>query len=533
MMPRYLTPAAAGLAALAAIAVTILLITSPWSATTSQGSATIQGDVDCDQDVDAVDALFDLKWVAGIEPFGDCTEEAGDTDCSGGIQSVDALHILRHLAALPSIVDGECTPVGDPLDGTPTAGATATPSPTPTPQVTGSPGPTGTPGPTPSATPENSACTGPASVTAGGSGSGYALTQVIPAATQGSMIDLAVIPGTSNREAVVITQTGFLYRICVDGPGTILPFGDIDDLVNCCGEQGLLSLAFSPTYESDGFLYLYYTRSNSGGACDGEDDQCSFIARFTVTDNTIASQPDNIVLRVIQPAGNHNGGKLLFGDESPTPYLYLSLGDGGGSGDPNNNGQNKNTILGSIIRIDVSSGQAGYDIPPDNPFVGTDGADEIWAWGFRNPWRMSFDRDGELWVGDVGQSDWEEVDNVIKGANYGWVCFEGNDEEDPNAPNCPPEGNLQFPEAVYVNDDPDCAIVGGFVYRGAALPELDGWYIFSDNCSGRIRAFDTDIGGPPQILFDPPYAVSSLAELPNGEILVLTFNNAIYQLVSD
>lgn len=532
MMPRYLTPIAAGIAALAVVITLILVITSPWSATDSEGSATFQGDVDCDQDVDAVDALFDLKWVAAIQPFGGCTEEAGDTDCNGEIEALDGLHILRYLAALPSLVGGDCTPIGGPLNGTPTPGATPTATPTPSTTAAGSstPGPTATPTPTATATPQNSACSGPSSATSGGSGSGYTLTQVIPAATQPSMIDFTVIPGTGGREAVVITQTGYLYRVCIDGDGAILAFGNINPLVNCCGEQGLLSLAFSPDYMTDHFLYLYYTRSNGSGICDDQDGQCSFIARFTVTNNSIAGQPDNIVLRVIQPASNHNGGKLLFGDENPTPYLYLSLGDGGAGAD--SNGQNKSTMVGSIIRIDVSSGGAGYDIPPDNPFVGTDGADEIWAWGFRNPWRTSFDRDtGDLWVGDVGQGDWEEVDLIAKGENYGWRCYEGNDPY--NLSGCGAMSEYEFPEAVYLNESPDCAIVGGYVYRGDAMPELDGWYIFSDNCSGRIRGFDTAVGGPPEILYDSPYAVSSLAELPNGELLVLTFNNAIFQLVSD
>lgn len=534
-MRTYLTPVLAGLGVLAAIITLVLLVTTPWSADSTEGSVTFQGDVDCDQDVDAVDALFDLKWIAAIEPFGDCTEEAGDTDCSGDIESLDALHILRHLAALPSLVQGDCTPVGDPLNGTPTPGSTATPgqtptgtpTPSPTPAVTGSPGPTGTP----TATPSDGVCTGGPSAVAGGSGSGYTLTQVIPALTFPRLIDMAVIPGTGDREAVVITQRGYLYRVCVDGPGTIQLFGDLENVVNCCGEQGLLSIAFSPHYASDSYVYLYYTRDNDNGSvCDDLDGQCSFIGRFTVTDNTITQQPDNIVLRVIEPASNHNGGKLLFGEENPTPYLYLGLGDGGAGAD--SNGQNMNTLLGTIIRIDVSSGEAGYDIPADNPFAQTAGADEIWAWGFRNPWRMSFDRDtGDLWVGDVGQSDWEEVDLIAKGDNYGWRCYEGNDPY--NLSGCGAISEYEFPRAVYANSDPDCAIVGGYVYRGSALPDLQGWYIFTDNCSGRVRAYDTSGSDDPIILFDSPYSPLSMGELPNGELVLLTLDGGVQQLVSN
>lgn len=531
-MRSYLTPATAGLAALVAVMALVLVITSPWS-TNSSASAVFQGDVDCDQGVDAVDALFDLKWVAGLEPFGDCTEEAGDTDCNGDIESVDALHILRHLAALESLVPPGCTPIGGLLVGsaTPTLPATQTPTPTPTP-ADGSPTTTASPTATPTPTlPPDSACTGAPSAVQGGTGTNYGLTRIIPDVSFGRLIDIATIPGTNDREAVVINQHGFLYRICVDGPGDVLLFGNVSSLVNCCGEEGLLSIAFSPDYEEDSYVYLYYTREDSPSTiCDGQDiERCSFIGRFSVTNNTIGAGPDDIILKHDQPAGNHNGGKLLFG---PDGYLYLGLGDGGGAFDTYDNGQNKNTILGSIIRIDVSGGGDGYAIPPSNPFVGQDGADEIYAWGFRNPWRMSFDRDtGDLWAGDVGQNEWEEIDLVISGGNYGWVCYEGFHEENMGAEGCPPESNV-FPETEYPRSDPDCAIVGGHVYRGSTLPGLVGKYIFADNCSGRIRSYDPETGGDPVIIVDSPFFVLSMGELPNGELVVLTLQDGIQQLVA-
>lgn len=530
------TIAAALVAVIGAAVFAVLLITSPWSAGSSEGTATIQGDTDCDQDVDAVDVLFDLKWIAGIEPFGECTEEAGDVDCNGEIESVDGLHILRYLAALDSLVPPGCTPIGGLLEGTatPTSPATATATPTPTaatPTPDDSQTPTATPTPTPTLPPDT-VCTGAPSAVQSGSGSSYGLQQIIPGATFERLIDMAVIPATGDREAVIITQRGYLYRVCVDGPGVILPFGDLHSVVNCCGEEGLLSIAFSPDYEEDSYVYLYYTREDSPSTvCDGQDiERCSFIGRFSVTNNTIGAVPDDVILKHDQPAGNHNGGKLLFGPEG---YLYLGLGDGGGAFDTYDNGQDKNTILGSVIRIDVSGDGPGYAFPPDNPFVGTDGHDAIWAWGLRNPWRMSFDRDtGDLWLGDVGQDDREEVDLIVKGGNYGWVCYEGDIEENMGADGCPPE-NPVFPETVYARSSPDCAIVGGHIYRGTALPGLEGQYIFADNCSGRIRAYDPTVGGDPVVIHDSPYFTLSMGELPNGELVLLTAENGIQQLVAE
>ncbi|HET8944393.1 MAG TPA: PQQ-dependent sugar dehydrogenase, partial [Dehalococcoidia bacterium] len=254
----------------------------------------------------------------------------------------------------------------------------------------------------------------------------------------------------------------------------------------------------------------------------------SVLSRFPISGNAMVTGSEEVVLQVRQPYSNHNGGELKFG---PDGYLYLSLGDGGSGGDPEETGQDNTDLLGSVLRIDVS-GPTGYSIPPGNPFAGAGntGADEVWAYGMRNPWRFSFDSEsGELWLADVGQNAWEEVDKVIAGGNYGWDCYEGNASYEPAG--C--SGPFQAPRVVYDHSQ-GCAITGGYVYHGARFPELAGWYVYSDYCSGRVWAANTaDTTSPAVLLMDSPYSVSSFAELPGGEVVAVTFNNAIYRLLRD
>jgi hypothetical protein len=235
---------------------------------------------------------------------------------------------------------------------------------------------------------------------------------------------------------------------------------------------------------------------------------------------------ETVVLEITQlPAAedNHNGGRALFG---PDGYLYLSTGDGGGGGDPGETGQNNTDLLGSVLRINVT-GEATYTVPADNPFVGVAGADEVWAYGLRNPWRFSFDRvSGELWLADVGQSNWEEVEEIVKGGNYGWDCYEGFVSYEPAG--CPPSG-FQFPRAVYGHGS-GCSVTGGYVYRGTLLPHLYGWYVYADYCSGRIWAVNPLDSSAAVQLVDSPQQIASFAERPDGELLVLAFNNTIYRL---
>ena len=237
----------------------------------------------------------------------------------------------------------------------------------------------------------------------------------------------------------------------------------------------------------------------------------------------------------------HVAGQLAFG---PDGYLYVSLGDEGWVEDPYNNAQNKSVLFGKVLRLDVT-GEATYAVPLDNPFVDGPGGDmdEIYAFGFRNPWRFSFDSaTGDLWLGDVGQFNWEEVNKVVSGGNYGWDVMEGagcrSSGCTPPAGHIPPR--VSYCHQQWVSTCPgypvaeDCAIIGGFVYRGSTMPDLNGWYVYGDFCSGKIWAVDAaSASGAPVLLIDSPYSISSFAQLPDGELLVLTYNNALYRLTPD
>jgi glucose/arabinose dehydrogenase len=252
-------------------------------------------------------------------------------------------------------------------------------------------------------------------------------------------------------------------------------------------EAGLLGMAFDPQYASNRYFYVDYTRSISG-------QLMTFVSRFTTSaGNPDVADPNSelVILSFNQPFSNHNAGWLAFG---PDGYLYIATGDGGSEGDPQNNGQTiTNNRLGEMLRIDVSNSAVGhpYDVPPDNPFVGVTGDDEIWAYGLRNPWRDSFDRlTGDFYIGDVGQSTTEEIDFQPAGSpggqNYGWRCYEGNNAY--NTSGCAPANTMTFPIYTYSHAY-GCAIIGGYVYRGPKIWDLRGTYFFSDNCSSQLWTF--------------------------------------------
>jgi glucose/arabinose dehydrogenase len=321
----------------------------------------------------------------------------------------------------------------------------------------------------------------------------------------------------------VVEQPG---RIRIVSGGRVLstPFLDITDRVRSGGERGLLSVAFHPLYAQNGYFYVDYTDRNGD----------TRIERYSVTDDPNRSDPASahLIVEIDQPYANHNGGLVMFG---PDGMLYIGMGDGGAAGDPHNNGQNRATLLGDLLRIDVDHG-ATYTIPADNPYVRTRGVrPEIWAWGLRNPWRFCFDRAaGLLYIADVGQNKWEEVDVVStksKGLNFGWNIMEG--DHCYRLPLCNRRG-LVTPVLEYDHKQ-GCSITGGFVYRGRRIPFLAGCYLFSDYCSGWIRSFryadgratdlkEWDVGDVGN--------VTSFGEDASGELYVCTMDGRVMRLAA-
>jgi len=304
-----------------------------------------------------------------------------------------------------------------------------------------------------------------------------ALTQV----ASGLNFPTAIVSAGDASDRLFLVEQGGRVRI-LSATG-LLPavFLDISDRLLSGGEQGLLGLAFPPGFAQSGRFYVDYTRSPDGA---------SVVSRFSVsTDpNQALAASEEVLLVVAQPFANHNGGQLAFG---PDGFLYIGLGDGGSGGDPQGNAQNPASLLGKLLRIDVESGTAPYAIPADNPFAGNPAVrDEIWALGLRNPWRFSFDRQtGDLYVADVGEGTWEEVDfqpaGAPGGANYAWNVLEGPACFSP-ATGCTPPAQAVPPVAFYEHAGVHCAVTGGYVYRGPGNPDLQGLYLYGDLCSGTI-----------------------------------------------
>jgi glucose/arabinose dehydrogenase len=321
--------------------------------------------------------------------------------------------------------------------------------------------------------------------------------------------------GDGRRWLYVVEQDG---RIVLLRDGRRSQFLDVSDRTEGGGEQGLLGLAFHPGYESNGRLYVNYT--------DLQGD--TVVAEYRRSRRSYARArrgSERVLLRVDQPFANHNGGGLAFG---PDGMLYIALGDGGSAGDPQGSGQRKDTLLGKVLRVDV--GGDPYGVPDDNPFAGRpDARGEIWAYGLRNPWRFSFDRaTGDMWIGDVGQGQWEEVNREPAGSpgglNYGWNVKEGRACY-PAGEQCEVTGevleDMTDPLAVYSHDH-GCSVTGGYVYRGRAFAGLRGNYFFGDYCSGTLWAVAA--GGParqePVKLLETDLSISSFGEDDRGEIFV-------------
>ena len=348
----------------------------------------------------------------------------------------------------------------------------------------------------------------------------YGAGMQIPGLTYSRMVALVPIPGAPDEAVVVLQQARLAYRVSLTNAFAPVLFGDLTSVAQANGnEEGFLALAFPPGYPSAGNseVYVWYTE----GAPN--DD---VLSRIPVSAGTMNVAMEEVLISFPDPYTNHNGGELKFG---PDGYLYLSIGDGGDGGDPLETGQDTSDFFGSLLRIDVS-GATGYTSPPTNPFFGpTAGRDEIFAYGFRNPWRFSIDSyTGAIWMGDVGQNAREEVDLVTIGGNYGWDDMEASICYEPMM-GCLTAGRI-LPRAEYDHGF-GCSITGGYVYRGATMPELAGWYIYADYCSGRIWAVNTLDNSAPIQLVDTSHQIASFSELPNGDHAILTFGNAIYRLV--
>jgi glucose/arabinose dehydrogenase len=334
--------------------------------------------------------------------------------------------------------------------------------------------------------------------------------------------------GDGSGRLFALEQTGYIW-VVQDGQLSDQPFLDVSSLLSDdvfrggYSERGLLGLAFHPDYETNGIFFIDYTDTNGN----------SVVARYTVSaDDPNIADPNSaiVILTQNQPFENHNGGNLAFG---PDGYLYIAFGDGGSQGDPQGNGQNKNTWLGKILRIDINADT--YSVPDTNPFVGkADAKPEIWAYGVRNPWRFTFDREtGDLYIGEVGGDDLEEVDfqpaDSTGGENYGWNAWEGTERRQGVEAN----GETTLPVTTYPHSD-GCSIVGGYVYRGESLPELNGVYFFGDYCNGRTWTLQRDSAGQwtsAKTTWTPgQFVISSFGEDEAGELYLVDYKGGIYRL---
>jgi glucose/arabinose dehydrogenase len=339
---------------------------------------------------------------------------------------------------------------------------------------------------------------------------------------------LTYAPSDGSR-LFIVEKTGRI-RVVKNGRLLAAAYLDLSTKVSSGGEQGLLGLAFSPDFSASGRLYVDYT-DRSGN---------TNVVRYTVTDP--ASDAPRIsatqrVLLVDQPYSNHNGGCIAFG---PDRYLYIGLGDGGSEGDPQKRGQDPATLLAKVLRIDVgetgsgSSIPATYRVPADNPFVGRSGyRSETWAWGLRNPWRFSFDRQtGELWIGDVGQNAWEEIDLLPKGRggqDLGWSLLEGTHPYPPSSPEPPDLSRFTMPIVEYSHQLGD-AVTGGYVYRGSKNPVLVGVYLYGDYGSGRIWGLRHAAQTTDAQLADTQLNISSFGEDAAGELYVCDLGGSVWEI---
>ena len=371
-----------------------------------------------------------------------------------------------------------------------------------------------------------------------------AASAVVPAAPSAAAVKLTVVatglsnpvlvtsPNDGTHRLFIVQQTGSI-RIVQNGvlqPGTFI---NLASSVSKGGEQGLLGLAFHPSFKTNRKFYINFTDVH--GATVVREYKAS-----PTNPNRVQKGSGRTIIRIAQPYSNHNGGNLAFG---PDGYLYIGMGDGGSGGDPGNRAQNINSLLGKMLRLNINgtSGSKAYRIPSTNPYVGKAGLDEIWQRGLRNPWRFSFDKvTGSLWIGDVGQNRYEEVDRAVKtstgdgrGYNWGWHVMEGFHCYAPSS-GCSTSGK-RLPLLEYSHStNGRCAITGGYVYRGTAIPSLAGWYVYGDYCSGEVLAVSSTASSRPApvTLFGTGSGrlVSSFGQDWAGELYVVDLGGTVYRI---
>lgn len=355
-------------------------------------------------------------------------------------------------------------------------------------------------------------------------GAGARLQQV----AAGLSTPLYLTAPAADPRLFVVEKTGGI-RIVKDGVLLEAPFLDVTAQVSAGGEQGLLGLAFDPEYAANGRFVVHYTDLAGN----------TVLSRFQVSADPDRADPasEQLILTAVQPASNHNGGQVAFG---PDGFLYLGLGDGGGSGDPQGRGQGLIDLLGSILRINIRTGDP-YTVPGDNPFAGNpDARPEIWSYGLRNPWRFSFDRaNGDLYIGDVGETRLEEIDvstpadGAGRGVNYGWSVMEGS--QCFRGSGCDQTG-LTLPVLQYSHQE-GCSVTGGYVYRGSAIPSLQGHYFYADFCQGWVRSFRyaggsvTEEASWPTL--SPGGPILSFGEDSAGELYVLQAGGGVFKIVPE
>lgn len=551
-------------AALATLGIVMAIIAVMGVTRSASSTVALHGDTDCNGAVEHPDIIPVLEHLADTSDSHGCDPAATDIDCDGHTDVTDALNLLFYFEGLPGPTPspgcaGIGSPVATPLTPTPTPEGTTPPATETEPPLTETS--TQTPEVTESPTATPPFC--PQGVPTASPGAGTPPTTPIPTAYTLHLLmqcehfivptDFAAIPGHPD-EALISTQAGLVWRVSVSGQFEPTLAADLRDRVMRVSDEGLLSIAFQPG--SDDYVFVNYntgtayntddeTNPSFGDAtsnrCDGvpgvdnpPDPKRSVVARFSYTDDKLVKDTEHVVIEVERPHCWHNIAQIAF-DPNEEDIMYIASGDGGGTGsryddhtDPLIN------LLGVIMRIRILP-SGDYDVPDDNPFIGQTSHPEIWAVEFRHPWRIAIDSIAGVWTGDVGQERWEEVDKVEAGGNYGWNKMEGTHcypTPTPSPSITPTPSPTPFPPPCYTGDmtlpvseyshSVGCAIAVGYVYRGTAMPELDGHLLYGDYCSGRIWALDAEEASPTPIeMLNDQWAIVSFGRTSNGEIVVL------------